>query len=339
MKKVISILMAMISVLLIFSGCGAKDAEPQGDVQFTKPESYMSVIRITINPSFDLYLDEDLKILAVEPKNEDAKQLPLESVAGKEMRVGVRELLGAAYRQGFYVDGETVATLDFIEGEQTVAEVDIIELAMDACDDAIAKETVNATMDSAIMARLNEQYGCECRTCKYLRWNKIKYLTTPIEWEQRLAEWEQQREALKRTLDSLDPNSEEYQSYLKMYNKIRDITPTIDVVMDEYRERYLRGYFDSVHKEKVITYEIADEDNPIIRPDGKEKVVSKELTPEGFLETFPEFSERADEFQKMYRLNLKVYINGEGPADYFRCWVFQINEKWYEKGGLGWSWG
>ncbi len=337
MKKVISILMAMISVLLIFSGCGAKDAEPQGDVQFTKPESYMSVIRITINPSFDLYLDEDLKILAVEPKNEDAKQLPLESVVGKEMRVGVRELLGAAYRQRFYVDGESVATLDIIEGEQTVAEVNIIELAKDACDDAIAKETVNATMDSAIMTRLElEYYGCGCQVCS--SWNKYKYLIPPFVWESRLDNYKDNlKTAMKYHLDSLDPSSAEYEYFLEEYNKIEDITPTMEMVMEQAKVGYLSSSFENEHKEIAITYEIADEDNPITN--GKEQKISREVPVEEALEDYPELSDKADEFQKMYDLHLRVFINGKEANNYYHCFAYQYNDKWYVNEGLCWSYG
>ena len=62
MKKLISIALALCFVLALVS-CGKKDTSSleigsgESTEAFVKPEQYASVLLITINPQFKLYLD------------------------------------------------------------------------------------------------------------------------------------------------------------------------------------------------------------------------------------------------------------------------------------------
>ena len=61
---------------MVLCGCGKKnDKEKEKETAaFTAPKKYASVVQVTINPTVNLYLDEDEKILAVEYVNTDAKE-------------------------------------------------------------------------------------------------------------------------------------------------------------------------------------------------------------------------------------------------------------------------
>ncbi|MBQ8338730.1 MAG: hypothetical protein IJY33_06270, partial [Oscillospiraceae bacterium] len=75
MKKLLAVILALL-LLLGLTACG-KDADTgaDADADFEKPEDYASVILVTINPQFRLYLDAEGTVLAVEPANDDAKSI------------------------------------------------------------------------------------------------------------------------------------------------------------------------------------------------------------------------------------------------------------------------
>ncbi len=79
MKKLFAVILAIILVTL----CGCSNAQTNTSsnatstqtVEFTKPSNYVTVVKVTINPEFNLYLDINNNVLAVEPVNNDAKDV------------------------------------------------------------------------------------------------------------------------------------------------------------------------------------------------------------------------------------------------------------------------
>lgn len=98
MKKVLTCLLVTALLLTSLTACGNKAAETEATPQvttkaeattttttvttttttqaaFEKPAEYVSVVLVSINPQFRLYLDANDTVLAVEPVNSDAKQV------------------------------------------------------------------------------------------------------------------------------------------------------------------------------------------------------------------------------------------------------------------------
>lgn len=81
MKKVFALLLAL-SLIFTFAACGG-EKKPSTDnsqsgtsaVEFKAPENYATVLLVTINPVFRLYLDAQGSVLAVEPVNDDSKSI------------------------------------------------------------------------------------------------------------------------------------------------------------------------------------------------------------------------------------------------------------------------
>lgn len=144
MKKLLSIALAIILVLSL-AACGTKtastpdqSASAQADsTAFVKPETYASVVLITINPQFRLYLDAAGEVLAVEPVNDDAKSIA-DKISTKtgSIKSVVQELVTATNQGGFAKENATV-------------KVEITEIKAASVDtDAIlteAKTTANAS--------------------------------------------------------------------------------------------------------------------------------------------------------------------------------------------------
>ena len=77
MKRLFAMLLTF-ALILAFAACTQQETaaptEP-AEQEFVKPENYATVLTVSINPKIRLYLDKDGVVLAVEPVNEDAKDI------------------------------------------------------------------------------------------------------------------------------------------------------------------------------------------------------------------------------------------------------------------------
>ncbi len=80
MKRILSLVLVFLMVFA-FSACSKDkvtsnlEGSNSSASEFVAPENYASVVLVTINPQFKLYLDAAGKVLAVEPVNDDAKSV------------------------------------------------------------------------------------------------------------------------------------------------------------------------------------------------------------------------------------------------------------------------
>ena len=111
MKKLLSVLLA-ISLVFVFAACGNKDTVSDTNAPtntFVKPENYSTVVTVSINPLFRLYLDESNEVLAVEPVNDDAKSVAknVKTVKGNIETV-IENIVTASNSGGFVKESATV---------------------------------------------------------------------------------------------------------------------------------------------------------------------------------------------------------------------------------------
>ena len=132
MTKRILLMLTLFFLLLTCACTGAADgptpsaaSEPAGQGDFLPPEGYATVVRVTINPEFDLYLADDGDVLAVHPLNEDALAV-IEDVAyeGRGVADVVRDIAAVAADKGYLKeDGEIrIEVVLTVLEEQTVRE-------------------------------------------------------------------------------------------------------------------------------------------------------------------------------------------------------------------------
>lgn len=114
MKKILAILLALSLICCLFAGCGGSSTDTSsgtasGEQTFQKPENYASVVKVTINPEFNLYLDENGFVLAVEPLNDDAKAITIKvTEENKEISTFVKELVSETKEKGFLKDNAEI---------------------------------------------------------------------------------------------------------------------------------------------------------------------------------------------------------------------------------------
>ncbi len=155
MKKLLCLLLATLLMVTCFAGCkknptddfSSVSSQPQIIVQdeFVKPTTYASVVLVTINPQFRLYLDASGVVLAVEPVNADAKSIETKvSFENKNVQEVVNNLIVAANDGGFVktnakidikvtevVDENVIAT-EILENIKTSANQKLTELDIKA---------------------------------------------------------------------------------------------------------------------------------------------------------------------------------------------------------------
>ncbi len=116
MKKVLSLIFCLTIALSALVGCAPKETVGASSqvtsneiADFEKPETYASVVLVTINPQFRLYLDADGVVLAVEPVNADAKTIEKKiEFKNKKVEAVVENLVVAANDGGFIKENATV---------------------------------------------------------------------------------------------------------------------------------------------------------------------------------------------------------------------------------------
>lgn len=144
MKKILSIALAFCFVLALVS-CGKSGTSSletsSGDsaVGFVKPEQYASVLLVTINPQFRLYLDENGKVLAVEAVNKDAESMK-DSITfeNQSFETVIETIVTTANKNGF-VKADATINFEIVESKETnIAQSDILSKA-----EKMANDTAN----------------------------------------------------------------------------------------------------------------------------------------------------------------------------------------------------
>ena len=141
MKKIFALLIT-VSLLFTLAACKSNE-KPLNDnstlttdtVAFTAPENYATVLLVTINPEFKLYLDEQGSVLAVEPVNSDAKSIAndVQNIKG-DLETVIHDIVSAADKGGFVKENATVNFQVTMVKDNTINTDDILN---------IAKETTN----------------------------------------------------------------------------------------------------------------------------------------------------------------------------------------------------
>ena len=335
MKKYVCYLLIILFVIA-FAGCGSdKESSSISDskkAEFVKPKNYAAVISVEINPSFYLYLDDEAKVLAAEPKNADAKELDFSAVIGLDLETAMHNLMMSICEKGM-ASVDSAVLVGVIEGEEKFVDVNLVEIVEDSCADAVAKETVNASMDSVLRVRLKEEFGCNCMDC--LNWYELRYRTPPWEWKEAFDKY---KAYWQSELEKADKNDPQYNSLVKVFEEM-----TLEKYIDDYSKR---SYFvnhqansgNVPHEEKVITdYKILEY---VISPySGEIDKRTEEFTAKEYFEKYPEDKDIMQGLEKAVKVQVEVYVNGELQDDYYGGWLYLCDGKWYGNNGMSWSFG
>ena len=120
MKRFLAVLLAL-ALFFTLSACRKEKTSSNSSSQtsttettnqdlFVKPENYASVVTVTINPAFNLYLDISNNVLVVEPVNDDAKEI-INKIDTAKGNIGaiVKSIVTAANDGGFVKENAEIS--------------------------------------------------------------------------------------------------------------------------------------------------------------------------------------------------------------------------------------
>lgn len=96
MKKIV---VCLIMMLLIVTGCGKKE------------EKIKSTITLDINPSIEINLDKNDKVVNIKPLNEDAKDIISNDLEGKSLDDTIEVITNNVIDKGYIEDGNVTILL------------------------------------------------------------------------------------------------------------------------------------------------------------------------------------------------------------------------------------
>ena len=152
MKKFLAILLAVM-LLLTFAGCnrdkdtGVNQATPEA---FVKPENYVTVLKVTINPEFNLYLDKDGVVLAVEPVNADAKSVAQDITTTGDIKTVMETIVSATNKGGFVKENAKVDIKVTEVKDTAVSPMEVLNTAKETADDSFKKIDATVTVSSSV---------------------------------------------------------------------------------------------------------------------------------------------------------------------------------------------
>ncbi len=148
MKKLLTWLVVLTLAFGLVS-CG-ETSDATEETPFEKPESYATVLLVTINPQYKLYLDEAGDVLAVEPVNDDAKSAMQNQALEGKLDDVLEKLAEKTEDAGFIREGATVE-LRIVETKQEKSDAEnILSVAKESAGKAFEKLDVAVEIKTSI---------------------------------------------------------------------------------------------------------------------------------------------------------------------------------------------
>ena len=144
----------VLALALVLFSCGKDTTSSVGTSSedstesFVKPEQYASVLLVTINPQFRLYLDENQTVLAVEAVNEDAESIKDSiSFQNESLDTVIENIVTAANNNGF-VKADATISFEIVESKETdTAQADILSKAQKKANDTAEALKIEIKVD------------------------------------------------------------------------------------------------------------------------------------------------------------------------------------------------
>ena len=126
MKRLLCLILTL-SIVFTFASCGNKNTpSTDNSAEFIKPENYASVVLISINPLFRLYLDIAGEVLAVEPVNDDAKSIADSITTTVGSIEKIIENIVTATNDGGFVKKDATVNIEISEIKDTAVNTEAI---------------------------------------------------------------------------------------------------------------------------------------------------------------------------------------------------------------------
>lgn len=156
-KKLLAIILAL-ALIFVFAACDSKDTAStdsgktdSSNADFVKPENYASVVLVTINPQFRLYLDAAGEVLAVEPVNDDAKSISNKITTQTGNIENVIENIVSATNEGGFVKENATVNFEITEIKDTAVNTEtVLDKVKTSADDSFKKLEITVEVKTSV---------------------------------------------------------------------------------------------------------------------------------------------------------------------------------------------
>ena len=133
-KLMVGALATLILFLVISNLDSIGTSKSTNIIGITTPRNNLAyaLVSVDINPSFELYVDKDDKVIEINPINDDAKTLDTESLINFEVQDAIEELIKQAQNLGYINITDTnqdtviISTINYgIDGEKLVKNIQV----------------------------------------------------------------------------------------------------------------------------------------------------------------------------------------------------------------------
>ncbi len=154
MKRLFAIFL-VLTLVFALCACGKEQDPPTSTPApadpdtFTPPENYASVVLVSINPQFRLYLDAADNVLAVEPVNDDAKTIANKVTTGSIETV-IEKIVTASKDGGFVTESATV-NIEITEIKADIVNPEtLLEKAESSAVDSFQKLEIEVEVNTSV---------------------------------------------------------------------------------------------------------------------------------------------------------------------------------------------
>lgn len=118
------------------------------DTSAVSPDlEYVSVVRITINPQLELYLDREDRVVGVFYLNQDAEDAFSKlSMTDLSLEDAVRQIVTVSVEAGYLTEGKTI-TVDFVEQDEKSELPEKIEMVQTAVKEELSEKQLTVTLE------------------------------------------------------------------------------------------------------------------------------------------------------------------------------------------------
>lgn len=189
-KLYFAVSLLMICMLIFMSGCGAEEItgsiaeenrntsetmqtkeastdtvmnESSSDVSEDTEEmlDYVSIVRITINPQLELYLDGEDRVVGVSYLNQDAEDaFSRLSMTDLSLEDAVRQIVTVSVEEGYLTEGKTI-TVDFSEQDEKANLPDRMEMVQTAVREELSEKQLTVTLEIEAEGEVQDSFVLE----------------------------------------------------------------------------------------------------------------------------------------------------------------------------------
>ncbi len=143
------------------NGTEGMEELPEDTSAVSPDPEYVSVVRITINPQLELYLDGEDRVVGVSCLNQDAEDAFSKlSMTDLSLEDAVRQIVTVSVDEGYLTEGKTI-TVDFVEQDEKSELPEKMEMVQAAVKEELSEKQLTVTLQIEAGGEVQDSFVLE----------------------------------------------------------------------------------------------------------------------------------------------------------------------------------